>query len=78
MDILHKSILGYPSMNYGYPKIQPCLRISLIQFKDILKYDEYWIAINRLMYIFKSIYGYPKIELYFRLSIIQEKVIQKK
>ena len=35
-------------MNYGYSKMQPYIRISIIQFKDILKYDEYWIALNRL------------------------------
>ena len=29
-------------MNYGYPKMKPYLRISIIRFKDILKYNEYW------------------------------------
>ena len=48
MDILNsfkdiqKVILGHPKMNYGYPKISLCLRISIIHF---------WISIKRFMAI---------------------------
>ena len=40
-------------MNYGYPKIQHYLRISIILFEDILKSYEYWISIIRFKDIHK-------------------------
>ena len=40
-------------MNYGYPKIQSYIRISIIRLMDILK----------------SIYGYAKIGLYCRIGL---------
>ena len=57
---IHNSILGYPKMNYRYPKIHPDFWISINQFFDIQKSVEYWISISIYGYP-KMNYGYPKI-----------------